>query len=116
MTEQRLIVPAPGGRELEVVVAGRPGGRPLVFHNGTPGGLVAYGPMSDQLADRGLALVMYARPGYGRSTPQPGRTVADAAADTAALLDHLEAGPFLTAGSLSARARPWRRTEGCTAA
>jgi pimeloyl-ACP methyl ester carboxylesterase len=98
MTEQRMTVPAPGGRELEVVVAGRPGGRPLVFHNGTPGGLVAYGPMSGQVADRGLALVMYARPGYGRSTPQPGRTVADAAADTAAVLDHLEAGPFLTAG------------------
>ena len=98
MTEQRLTVPAPGGRELEVVVAGRPGGRPLVFHNGTPGGLVAYRPIADQLADRGLALVMYARPGYGRSTPQPGRTVADAAADTAAVLDYLEAGPFLTAG------------------
>jgi len=69
-----------------------------VFHNGTPGGLVAYGPMAGLAADRGLALVMYARPGYGRSTPQPGRTVADAAADTAAVLDHLQAGPFLTAG------------------
>jgi pimeloyl-ACP methyl ester carboxylesterase len=98
MTEQRLSVPAPGGRELEVIVAGRPGGRPLVFHNGTPGGLVAYGPMAALAADHGMALVMYARPGYGRSTPQPGRTVADAAADTAAVLDYLEAGPFLTAG------------------
>src|SRR5262249_61668373 len=103
MTEQRLIVPGPGGRELEVIVAGRPGGRPLVFHNGTPGGLVAYGPIADQLADRGLALVMYARPGYGRSTPQPGRTVAGAAADTPAVPGHLGARPLLTARAAGGR-------------
>jgi pimeloyl-ACP methyl ester carboxylesterase len=46
----------------------------------------------------GIRTVLYARPGYGRSTPQPGRTVADAAGDTAAILDALGAGTFLNLG------------------
>jgi pimeloyl-ACP methyl ester carboxylesterase len=37
-------------------------------------------------------------PGYGGSTPAPGRIVAGAAADVAAILDHLGARQFLTVG------------------
>jgi len=91
-------VPAAGGRQLEVLVAGPEDGLPLVFHNGTPSGLVAFAPMVDAAADRGLRTVMYARPGYGASTPQPGRRVADAAADVTAVLDALGATEFVTAG------------------
>jgi pimeloyl-ACP methyl ester carboxylesterase len=91
-------VPAAGGRQLEVLVSGPEDGLPLVFHEGTPGGLVAFGPMVTAAADRGLRTVMYARPGYGASTPQPGRRVADAAADVTAVLDALGAGDFVTAG------------------
>ena len=69
----RMTVAAGGGRQLEVLVGGPEGGLPLVFHNGTPGGLVAFGPMAAAAAARGLRTVMYARPGYGASTPQPGR-------------------------------------------
>jgi pimeloyl-ACP methyl ester carboxylesterase len=32
-------------------------------------------------AERGLRLIGYDRPGFGDSSPQPGRTVADTAAD-----------------------------------
>jgi pimeloyl-ACP methyl ester carboxylesterase len=46
----------------------------------------------------GIRTVLYARPGYGRSTPQAGRTVADAAGDTAAILGALGAGTFLNLG------------------
>jgi pimeloyl-ACP methyl ester carboxylesterase len=46
----------------------------------------------------GIRTVLYARPGYGRSTPQAGRTVADAAGDTAAILDAVRAGKFLNLG------------------
>jgi pimeloyl-ACP methyl ester carboxylesterase len=46
----------------------------------------------------GIRTVLYARPGYGRSTPQAGRTVADAAGDTAAILDALGAGKFFNLG------------------
>src|SRR3984957_2734483 len=94
----RMTVAAGGGRQLGVLTAGPEDGLPLVFHSGTPGGLVAFGPMAAAAAARGLRTVMYARPGYGASTPQPGRRVADAAADAAAVLDALGAAQFVTAG------------------
>ena len=86
------------GRQLEVLTAGPADGVPLVFHNGTPSGLVAFAPMVATAADRGLRTVMYGRPGYGASTAQRGRRVADAAADVATVLDDLGAGEFVTAG------------------
>jgi pimeloyl-ACP methyl ester carboxylesterase len=93
-----LSVRAAGGRQLQVLVTGPEDGLPLVFHNGTPSGLVAFGPMVAAAAARGLRTVMYARPGYGASTADPGRRVADAAGDVAAVLDQLGAGQFVTAG------------------
>jgi pimeloyl-ACP methyl ester carboxylesterase len=97
-SDQRLNVAAPGGRVLDVLIAGPEGGLPLVFHTGTPAGLVGLGPMAQTAAARGLRTVLYARPGYGDSTPQPGRLVADAAADVAAILDRLRIDEFVTAG------------------
>jgi pimeloyl-ACP methyl ester carboxylesterase len=46
----------------------------------------------------GVRTVLYARPGYSGSTPQPGRRVADAAADTAAVLDALGVEQFMNVG------------------
>ena len=43
-------------------------------------------------------MVTYSRPGYGDSTPPRGRSVADAAADTAAILDALGVDDFLALG------------------
>jgi len=94
----RLMVQARDGRRLEVLTSGADDGLPLLFHTGTPGGLVAFPPMAEAEAARGLRTVMYARPGYGESTAQPGRLVADCAADVAAILDHLGADQFVTAG------------------
>jgi pimeloyl-ACP methyl ester carboxylesterase len=85
-------------RSLEVMVTGAPDGLPVVFQHGTPGGVAVYPPMVAAAAERGLRLVLYGRPGYGDSTPAPGRTVADAAADVAAILDSLGASEFVTAG------------------
>jgi len=93
-----VLVDLPDGRRLEVVVTGPEDGTPLVFHYGTPGAPLPYPPMVDAAARRGLRTVLYARPGYGASTPQPGRTVAHAAADTAAILDALGADAFVTVG------------------
>jgi pimeloyl-ACP methyl ester carboxylesterase len=97
-SDQRLTVPAPGGRVLEVLTSGPEDGLALVFHPGTPAGLVGLGPMAGAVAARGLRAVLYARPGYGGSTAQPGRLVADAAADVAAILDRLRIDEFVTAG------------------
>jgi pimeloyl-ACP methyl ester carboxylesterase len=92
------VIEIAAGRQLEVLISGPGDGLPLVFHNGTPGGLVAFAPMTAAAAERGLRTVMYARPGYGASTVVPGRRVADAADDTTALLDRLGAGDFVTVG------------------
>ncbi len=96
--EQRITVPAAGGRVLEALVAGPDDAMPLVFHTGTPSGLVGYGPLADAASARGLRTVLYARPGYGGSTPQPGRLVADAAADVEKILERIGADEFVTAG------------------
>jgi pimeloyl-ACP methyl ester carboxylesterase len=85
------------GRLLEALVSGPPGGTVVVFHTGTPVGLVPL-PAGLDPAPMGVRTVLYARPGYGRSTPQPGRTIADAAGDVAAILDALGADKFVSLG------------------
>src|SRR4051812_20094274 len=95
---QSLMVPTADGRQLEVLVSGPMDRLPVVFHTGTPSGPVPYPPTTRAAADNGLRLVTYGRPGYGRSTPKPGRSVADAVSDTVTVLDHLGAGKFVTMG------------------
>lgn len=87
------------GRSLDVTVARSGDGMPLLVHHGTPSGGWLYAPFAEVAAARGLSLVSYARPGYAGSSRQPGRAVADCAADTAALLDHLGAGRCYVAGA-----------------
>ena len=74
-------VRTPDGRTLAIEEAGDPGGRPVLVHNGTPNTRHLSGPAAADAAARGLRLIGYDRPGYGGSTPQPGRTVADCVAD-----------------------------------
>jgi pimeloyl-ACP methyl ester carboxylesterase len=94
----RHIVELADGRTLAALVAGPPDGRTLVFHTGTPSGLVDAAPLTDIAAANGFRSVLYARPGYGSSSPRHGRLVADAAADVAAVLDAVGAERFVTAG------------------
>ena len=98
MTAETFTVYLADGRRLEVLATGPADGLPLVMHGGTPAGPVAYTPMADAAAERGLRLVICARPGYGDSTPRPGRRVADVTDDVAAVLDELGAPRFVTVG------------------
>jgi pimeloyl-ACP methyl ester carboxylesterase len=91
-------VQAADGRDLEVSVNGPPDGTAFVFHHGTPGSGVQFGAMVEAASRRGLRTITYSRPGYSRSSPQPGRSVADAAADVARILDELSADRFVTLG------------------
>jgi pimeloyl-ACP methyl ester carboxylesterase len=93
-----VVVGLSDGRLLEALVAGPEGGVPLVCHHGTP---FAAAPRPVALAvarDHGLRTIIANRPGYAGSTARPARTVADVASDTAALLDQLGHGRFLTLG------------------
>ncbi|MFB9444746.1 alpha/beta hydrolase [Dactylosporangium vinaceum] len=62
------------------------GDGPVVFwHHGTPHTGAILAPLLDGAVQRGLRLVTYARPGYRGSTLVPGRDVASAAGDAAAV-------------------------------
>ena len=79
-------VETPDGRTLAVEDAGNRAGRPVLVHVGTPGGRRLYGPRTMADAERRrLRLISYDRPGYGGSTPQPGRSMADCASDVRAI-------------------------------
>jgi pimeloyl-ACP methyl ester carboxylesterase len=93
------------GRRLEVLTGGPDDAFPFVFHSGTPSGAAPFPLLVEAAAQKGFRTIMYSRPGYGRSSPARGRTVSDAAADTAGVLDHLGhglgtagAGRFVTCG------------------
>ena len=88
----------PDGRRLDLRVSGPAGGFPLVFHHGTPGAATPIRVRERAAHARGLRLVTTSRPGYGDSTPQPGRSVVDVVADTAAVLAAIGAGRCLIAG------------------
>ena len=77
------------GRTLAIEEAGDPDGRPVLVHGGTPNSRHLYPPHAIDGAVRGLRLISYDRPGYGDSTPQPGRSVADCAADVRAICAEL---------------------------
>ena len=96
--ESPMVVDLPDGRQLEFRTAGPEDGEVLLFHHGTPGAGLPFIPMAEAAAKRGLRTVMYSRPGYGTSTPQPGRRVIDAASDAAHVLDAVGTTTFRTIG------------------
>jgi pimeloyl-ACP methyl ester carboxylesterase len=88
----------PDGRDFEVVLQGAEAGTLLIFHHGSPGAATPFDAFDRAAADRGIVLALPSRAGFGGSSRQPERTVASAAADAAALADHLGHERFLTAG------------------
>jgi pimeloyl-ACP methyl ester carboxylesterase len=69
------------GRTLKVLERGDPAGRPVLTHNGTPNSRLIFDRDSERAAARGVRLISYDRPGYGGSSPSPGRTIASCADD-----------------------------------
>jgi pimeloyl-ACP methyl ester carboxylesterase len=82
-------IKTPDGRTLAVQEGGDPDGKPVLAHNGTPNSRQLYAPHVTDAAARGIRLISYDRPGYGESSPQPGRTIASAADDVRAICSAL---------------------------
>ncbi|MDM7853556.1 alpha/beta fold hydrolase [Cellulomonas alba] len=83
-----LDLPLPDGRHLRAhATAADAGTAAVVWHHGTPQSGALLAPVVDAAERCGLRVVSYGRPSYGGSTPRPGRTVGDAAADVRAVLD-----------------------------
>jgi pimeloyl-ACP methyl ester carboxylesterase len=89
------------GRKLHIydTGAGDASGRLAVFwHHGTPNIGAPPEPLLPAADQRGMRLVSYDRPGYGGSTPRPGRDVASAAADISSIADALGIRRFAVMG------------------
>lgn len=86
MTTRFVVLP--DDRTIEVLDEGPVDALAVVLHHGTPS---SSGPSDVQRAilEQGLRHIGLNRPGYGGSSPQPSRRVADIAADTRTVLDHL---------------------------
>ena len=83
------------GRVLHVYETGSSNSRaPVFWFHGTPNIGAPPEPLFAAAADHGLRWVSYDRPGYGGSSPNPGRDVASAATDVAAVADALGIGRF----------------------
>jgi len=98
MTFEWSMVPTPDGRKLEVMTSGPAEAFPFVYITGSPTAIAEDPSMGRWADERGWQLVGYSRPGFGESTRQPGRTVADAATDVATILDALGHDRFVVLG------------------
>jgi pimeloyl-ACP methyl ester carboxylesterase len=88
----------PDGRALAFVERGAAGGVPVIGLHGTPGSRFLRQADPELYARHGVRWIAYDRPGYGRSDPQPGRSVADAPGDVAVLADELGLERFAVVG------------------
>jgi pimeloyl-ACP methyl ester carboxylesterase len=96
---QRIDVPVPDDRTVEVLLGGAEDGPCLLLHGGSPSAVAEWTALDDTVRAAGLRLVTYSRPGYGGSTPRPEPgSYADDVSESVAVLDHLGVADFLTAG------------------
>jgi pimeloyl-ACP methyl ester carboxylesterase len=86
------------GRTLAYVERGQADAVPLIVCHGTPGSRLTRHPDEGIYDRHGVRAIVYDRPGYGRSAPKSGRSVADAAADIEAIADGLGLERFTVVG------------------
>ncbi len=89
-----MLIRLPGGGALAVEEYGDPAGPPVFYFHGWPASRLEAG-LIPSLPVRLLAID---RPGYGRSTPQPGRTLLDWPRDVAIVADRLGLAQFYVVG------------------
>ena len=90
------------GRTLHVYDTGTGDGTiglAVFWQHGTPSTGAPPEPLFAAAAERGTRWVSHDRPGYGGSTPHPGRDVASAAADVASIADALGIDRFAVMGA-----------------
>lgn len=97
-TPSHLVEIPEDGRTLAVDVIGPADGRPVFLMHGTPGSRLGPYPRPAVLHRMNVRLISYDRPGFGHSTRDPDRTVADAAWDVRAIARFLEIPAFAVLG------------------
>ena len=90
-----------GRREIAYTDIGDPRAPCLFFFHGAPMSRLHLVSLEHEFATCGLRVISPDRPGYGKSTPQPGRVMSDWARDVTAIADALGIGRFAVAGHSS---------------
>ena len=93
-TMASVTVRLPDGRAIAVEEYGDPTGPPVLYFHGWPASRLEAG----LIEDLPVRLLSFDRPGYGRSTPCPGRTLLDWPRDVAAVADRLGLDRFYVVG------------------
>jgi pimeloyl-ACP methyl ester carboxylesterase len=86
------------GRTVGFCDHGTPGQTAVLWCHGGPGNRHEPLCVADSAAQAGIRFIGIDRPGYGESTPQPGRTIGGWVPDAIAVLDHLAIDRFLVIG------------------
>jgi pimeloyl-ACP methyl ester carboxylesterase len=86
------------GRDIAFSEIGDTSGSIIFYFHGAPTSRLSLVPWEMEFANRGLRVVSPDRPGYGGSSPQPGRTMSDWPTDVARLADALGIDRFIVAG------------------
>jgi pimeloyl-ACP methyl ester carboxylesterase len=102
-------------RRLAYAEYGDPSGVPVFLFHGLPGSRLAWGLLPDDPFPPGLRIVAPDRPGYGRSDPNPQRSLLDWANDVTQLADALAINTFtilgVSGGGPGALACVWKLPE-----
>ena len=92
------------GRTIGYAECGELSGTPFVHMHGAPGSRLDSSPASpfaSAYEELGIRLIGVERPGYGISTPVPGRRIVDVVGDVEAVADHLGLDRFVVDGHSS---------------
>jgi len=87
-----------GGRTVGFADYGPADARAVLWCHGGPGSRLEPAYLRREASEAGLRIIGIDRPGYGLSTPQPGRTIAGWVPEALAVADHLGIGPFAAVG------------------
>jgi pimeloyl-ACP methyl ester carboxylesterase len=86
------------GRTVGFADYGLPGATAVLWCHGGPGSRLEPAYLWREASEAGLRIIGIDRPGYGMSTPQPGRTIAGWVPEALAVADHLGIGQFVAVG------------------
>lgn len=103
------------GRTLTWISYGDPAGLPVVAMHGSPDSATVWRLADAAARATGVRLIAPDRPGFGASTPKPGRSILDWVDDLDALTGHLDLASYrilaISGGSPYALAAAWRHPE-----